>query len=200
MFLASLFTAGCSSWDGSHIAFTHTSTHCLQPRDRGELTESADLCLASLTHHRDWLATVSNNQAFEGLTSHCGVGPVRLNTWRQWCFSDLLGISRLQETWIFSDEHYRGMLWFYFVFLTFESWSPFTLILLEITAMPFSCETQAVFCGLKISPDPPLAWWWGDNDWILIFGWTIPLRQILIQETDVTVNDWIHCWSRWFNS
>ncbi len=35
------------------------------------------------------------------------------------------------------------------LFLTLKTWSPFVSVVLEITAMPFSCETPAVFCGLK---------------------------------------------------
>ncbi len=34
-------------------------------------------------------------------------------------------------------------------FFTFETWSPFVSIVWQITVTPFSCETPAVFCGLK---------------------------------------------------
>ncbi len=47
------------------------------------------------------------------------------------------------------DEQYGGILEFYYVFFTFETWSPFTSIIWEVTATPFSCETPAVFCELK---------------------------------------------------
>ncbi len=49
------------------------------------------------------------------------IGPslrtVRLKSWRRWLFLSQLGISRLQDTWIISDKHYGGILWFYYVFL-----------------------------------------------------------------------------------
>ncbi len=41
------------------------------------------------------------------------------------------------------------LLWFFFFFGLFESWSPFTTTVLEISATTFSCETPAVSYGLK---------------------------------------------------
>ncbi len=41
-------------------------------------------------------------------------------------------------------------------FLSFESKSPFTASVWEITAMPFQCETPATFCGLKIFTQPSI--------------------------------------------
>ena len=29
-------------------------------------------------------------------------------------------------------------------------------------------------------PTPPSTWWWVYNEWIFIFGWTIPLKYILL--------------------
>ncbi len=64
-------------------------------------------------------------------------------------FSKQLGLSRLQDTWTTLDEQYGGTLWFIMYFLMFESLSPFTTIVLEITETPFSCETPTLFCKLK---------------------------------------------------
>ncbi len=38
---------------------------------------------------------------------------VTLKTWRHWCFSQQLGISRLQDIWIALDKQYGVILWFY---------------------------------------------------------------------------------------
>ncbi len=50
--------------------------------------------------------------------------------------------------------------------------------------MPFSCETPAVF--KKASLDLQSAWRWVDNDWVFIFGWTIPLNYCCL----VYSSDW----------
>ncbi len=54
----------------------------------------------------------------------------------------------LQDTWIVSDEQHGDILWFLF-FVTIETRSPFVSTVWEITAMPVSCETPVVYCGLK---------------------------------------------------
>ena len=56
----------------------------------------------------------------------------------------------------------------YFRFYT----SPHLLLL--STRRLFCCETPEKFCG----PDLPLTWGWVDNDWILIIGWTCPLKLL----------------------
>ncbi len=45
--------------------------------------------------------------------------------------SKQLSMSRLQDTWITLEAFYS--------FLVFETWSPFTLVVWETTATPFSC-------------------------------------------------------------
>ncbi len=42
------------------------------------------------------------------------------------------------------------------IILPFETKSPFTSMVLATTTMPVSCETPAVFCGLKIFPRPSI--------------------------------------------
>ncbi len=61
------------------------------------------------------------------------------------------GMWRPQETGITwtLDEQY-GFIMF------FETWSPYTSIVREMTATPFSCETPAVFCGLKNFTQPSI--------------------------------------------
>ncbi len=56
-------------------------------------------------------------------------------------------------------------------FITFETFSPFIAIICEMTPMPLSCETPAVFCGLK-KLKPTFHWHWGGltNDRIFTFG------------------------------
>ncbi len=41
----------------------------------------------------------------------------------------------------------------------------------------FPVKLQRCFVDSQISSDLPLAWEWAGNDWIFIFGWTIPLTQ-----------------------
>ncbi len=57
----------------------------------------------------------------------------RLKTWRQWRFLKHLSMSRLQDTWITSDKQFGGILLIY-CFCMFETWSPFTSVVWEITA------------------------------------------------------------------
>ena len=40
------------------------------------------------------------------------------------------------------------------------------------------CESPEMFCGLQNkTPDFPSTCRWGDDDWIYICGWTVPLKQ-----------------------
>ena len=41
----------------------------------------------------------------------------------------------------------------------------------------FCCEAPEMFAGQQNVSDFPSAWCWGFNDWIWIFGWTVPLRR-----------------------
>ncbi len=57
--------------------------------------------------------------------------------------------------------HYEQALWRNFmvllcIFFMFANWSPFTSIIWESTATPFSCETPAVFSGLKNLTQPSI--------------------------------------------
>ncbi len=60
-------------------------------------------------------------------------------------------------------EAFYGFIMFCF-FFTFETWSPNVSIVWEITATPFTCETPAVFCGLKdfthLSISMRVTRWW----------------------------------------
>ncbi len=50
-------------------------------------------------------------------------------------------------------RHFKVLLCISF---KFETWSPLTSIVCEITIMPFSCESPAVFCELKNFTQPSI--------------------------------------------
>ncbi len=95
-----------------------------QGRVKAELTLSAGLCL-----HATWSLVPAADTRTPDLSSswscryheHLFVyltlqWTVRLKTWRQWCFSKQLVMSRLQATLITSDGQYGGILWIICVF------------------------------------------------------------------------------------
>ncbi len=55
-----------------------------------------------------------------------------------------VNFSRKLLFWLFG-HHMNAALYFFMS----KTWSPFTAIVWEMTATPFSSETPAVFCGLK---------------------------------------------------
>ncbi len=70
-----------------------------------------------------------------------------------------------------------GILWFYYVFFLRLNPGHHSLLLFGTgLQFCFPVKLQQWFGDWKTSPDLPSAWGWEDNDWIFIFGWTIPLR------------------------
>ncbi len=57
----------------------------------------------------------------------------------------------------FGQEVWRHFMILLCIFLMFESWSPFTSTVWDMTALPFSFETHAMFCGLKIFTQPSIS-------------------------------------------
>ncbi len=83
-----------------------------------------------------------------------------------------VGMSRIQDVWISSGEQFGGILWLYYGFFSrlkigYHLPQSFERLLQHF----FSCETPAVWCGLKNFTQPSICirvskWWWHFHFWV----------------------------------
>ncbi len=79
-------------------------------------------------------------------------------------------------------DYFRWAVWRHFMVLlyVFYVWILVTIrynCLGDDRNTFFPVKLQQSFMDWKTSPSPPSAWGWGDNDWIFIFRWTIPVNM-----------------------
>lgn len=86
-------------------------------------------------------------------------------------FSNRFGISGVPENQITSDKLYGAIFFLFFISV---------ILLCPHVLQFFRRLPQGFFCVLQNINFFPLAWRWVDNDWILILGWTYPLRWLML--------------------
>ncbi len=138
MFLALLFTVACSSWDE---CFIHVHMYRLKVTRGREVRPRRALAL-QLILQISWTPILGAAGFSEQWGEKHDVSDVFPNNLTCRCFRTFWLL------WTSSMEAFYGFI-MVFVFLMFDSQSPFASIVWEMTAMPVSCETPAEFCVLK---------------------------------------------------
>ena len=92
--------------------------------------------------------------------------------------SSRIWMSGLTDTWMTPQDQYGGIICFLSCSIRFEE-----VVTICFHCMGFGCNavypwnpTGALWTQ-TLHPPPPSAQGWVDNEWIFIFGWTIPLRR-----------------------